>query len=453
MHRTKIDLVLKQAKESDQVLIRGWVRTKRDAKTFSFIEINDGSCLQNLQAIASDTLTNHEDLTKLTTGSAVEVQGSITASQGKGQQWELIADGITILSLAPPSYPLQKKRHSDEFLRSIAHLRARTNKYGAVFRIRSQLAYAIHRFFQERGFHYIHTPILTASDCEGAGEMFRVTTQASAPVAEKTEFFGKPAHLTVSGQLEAEMLALAMGDVYTFGPTFRAENSNTRRHAAEFWMVEPEMAFTDLSGTMDLAQEMIQFLIDYALTHCEADITLFARFVDKSLMPLLKGLMGTQFERVPYREALEILKNSKHQFEYPIESNMDLQSEHERFLTEHYFKKPVMVYDFPKTIKPFYMRLNDDDQTVAAMDLLVPGIGEIVGGSQREERHDRLLERMTELGLPMEEYWWYLESRQYGSVIHSGFGMGFERLLMMVTGIRNIRDVIAFPRTPNNIDF
>lgn len=453
MNRLKIDAVLKGASGSNPVVIRGWVRTKRDAKTFSFIEVNDGSCLANLQVIGNDSLANYEDIKKLTTGSAIKARGRITASQGKGQQWELIADEITILSLAPLSFPLQKKRHSDEFLRSIAHLRARTNKYGAAFRIRSKLAFAIHHFFHERGFHYINTPILTASDCEGAGEMFRVTTQGQNPTSGQADFFGKPAHLTVSGQLEAEMMALALGDVYTFGPTFRAENSNTRRHASEFWMIEPEMAFTGLTGTMDLAEEMIQFLVDYTLTHCAADIDLFARFVDKTLGPFLQSLVKRPFERIAHGEAIEILKNSSKKFEFPIKDNMDLQAEHERFLTENHFKKPVIVYNFPKEIKPFYMRLNDDNQTVAAMDLLVPGIGEIIGGSQREERYNRLLERMTEIGLPKEEYWWYLESRQYGSVIHSGFGMGFERLLMMVTGIRNIRDVIPFPRTPNNIEF
>ena len=358
-----------------------------------------------------------------------------------------------MIQAAPETYPLQKKRHTDEFLRTIAHLRPRTNKYSAVFRIRSELAYAVHHFFRERGFRYIHTPILTGSDCEGAGEMFRVTTLKPGETTIENDFFGKEANLTVSGQLEVEMFALSLGDVYTFGPTFRAENSNTRRHAAEFWMIEPEMAFADLADNMDLAEEMIQVLTRFILEHCAEDIQLFARFVDKNLMPTLENVVESTFERIPYGEAVRILEKSGQKFEYPVQYGIDLQSEHERFLTEHYFKKPVIVHDFPKTIKPFYMRLNDDNQTVASMDALVPGIGEIIGGSQREERLDILAERMAEIGLSKEEYWWYLESRLYGSVPHSGFGLGFERLVMMLTGISNIRDVIPFPRTPKNIDF
>jgi asparaginyl-tRNA synthetase len=453
MERTKIINLLASQAPLENVVINGWVRTKRDAKDFSFIEVNDGSCLPNMQVIADDGLQNYADIRKLTTGAAVSVKGNLTASQGKGQAWETQATSIRIISLAPDSFPLQKKRHSDEFLRTIAHLRPRTNKYGAVFRIRSELSFAVHQFFREKGFRYIHTPILTGSDCEGAGEMFRVTTLPPGKNAIDEDFFGQEANLTVSGQLEAEMMALALGDVYTFGPTFRAENSNTRRHVAEFWMIEPEMAFCDLSGCMDLSESLVQYLTQFTLDACAQDLSLFARFVDKTLMSTLENIAKSKFARLPYAEAVVILEKSKQKFQYPIEYGMDLQSEHERYLTEQQFKKPVIVYDFPKTIKPFYMRLNKDQHTVAAMDVLVPGIGEIVGGSQREERLEILAARMGEQGLSQKEYWWYLESRKYGSVPHSGFGLGFERLLMMVTGIRNIRDVIPFPRTPNNIEF
>ena len=453
MIRHKISQLLKSETPLDQVLVKGWVRTRRDAKSFSFLEINDGSCLSNIQVVVDESLPQYEQVRKITTGSSVAVLGRLIASQGKGQQWEISAGQLTLIQAAPETYPLQKKRHTDEFLRTIAHLRPRTNKYSAVFRIRSELAYAVHHFFRERGFRYIHTPILTGSDCEGAGEMFRVTTLKPGETTIENDFFGKEANLTVSGQLEVEMFALSLGDVYTFGPTFRAENSNTRRHAAEFWMIEPEMAFADLADNMDLAEEMIQVLTRFILEHCAEDIQLFARFVDKNLMPTLQNVVESTFERIPYGEAVRILEKSGQKFEYPVQYGIDLQSEHERFLTEHYFKKPVIVHDFPKTIKPFYMRLNDDNQTVASMDALVPGIGEIIGGSQREERLDILAERMAEIGLSKEEYWWYLESRLYGSVPHSGFGLGFERLVMMLTGTSNIRDVIPFPRTPKNIDF
>ncbi len=453
MQRIKIHSLLKSGTQNDPVLVKAWVRTKRDAKGFSFIELNDGSCLANLQVLADEHLPNYEEIRKLTTGSAVAVQGRLVPSQGQGQQWELQAAQVTVIGSAPEAYPLQKKRHTDEFLRTIAHLRPRTNKYGAAFRIRSELAFAVHRFFQERGFRYIHTPILTASDCEGAGEMFRVTTLPPGTHKIEEDFFGVEANLTVSGQLEAEMLALALGDVYTFGPTFRAENSNTRRHAAEFWMIEPEMAFCDLQEDMALAEELIHFLTGHVLEHCADDVNLFGRFVDKNLLPQLELLAQAQFSRVPYTEAVEILAQSKEPFEYPVTFGIDLQSEHERYLTEQHFKKPVIVYDFPKTIKPFYMRLNDDGKTVASMDVLVAGIGEIIGGSQREERYDVLAARMDQMKLSREKYWWYLESRQYGSVPHSGFGLGFERLIMMVTGINNIRDVIPFPRTPKSIEF
>lgn len=451
--RSRVAQLLNADAARTKVLIKGWVRTKRDAKDFSFIEINDGSCLKNIQVVADVDLPNYADVRSLTTGSAVAVAGALVASQGKGQRWEVRAESLSIIHLAPESYPLQKKRHSDEFLRTIAHLRPRTNKYGAAFRIRSELAYATHQFFKQRGFRYIHTPIITGSDCEGAGELFRVTTLPPGEGDYQKDFFGKAASLTVSGQLSAEMFALSLGDVYTFGPTFRAENSNTSRHVAEFWMIEPEMAFCDLNGNMDLAEEMIKFLVDYVITHCAEDVDLFARFVDKQLRPTLDTILGKDFIRLPYTEAIEILEKTKKPFEHPVAYGQDLQSEHERYLTEKHFKQPVILFDYPKTIKPFYMRLNDDNETVSAMDLLVPRIGEIIGGSQREERYEVLLQRMQALGLDEAEYAWYLDSRRYGSVPHSGFGLGFERLLMLVTGIGNIRDVIPFPRTPGNIAF
>jgi asparaginyl-tRNA synthetase len=460
MKRTKIVNLLQSKTPIDLVLIKGWVRTRRDSKSFSFIEVNDGSCLKNIQIIANNTLSNYNAITGLSTGSAVSVSGKLAESKGSGQKWEVNAETVDILSVAPETYPLQKKRHTDEFLRTIAHLRPRTNKYGATFRIRSELSYAIHKFFKEKGFKYIHSPVITGSDCEGAGELFRVTTMAldNLPFKDgKTDFtedfFGKEANLTVSGQLSAEMFALALGDVYTFGPTFRAENSNTSRHVAEFWMVEPEMAFCDLKGNMDLAEEMIKFLIGFVLEECIDDIELFAKYVDKTLIKTLDNVASSDFKRLSYTSAVDILNRSENKFEYDIAFGKDLQTEHERYLTEQYFKKPVIVYDYPKTIKPFYMRLNKDHQTVAAMDVLVPRIGEIVGGSQREERLEVLENRMDEMDMPKKNYWWYLDSRRFGSVEHSGFGLGFERLLMLITGISNIRDVIPFPRTPNSIDF
>lgn len=460
MKRSKISALLKSESSADTVLIKGWVRTRRDSKGFSFIEINDGSCRENMQVIAGQELENYADILRLSTGSAAAVTGRLVASQGQGQAWEVQATGVEIISIAPDAYPLQKKRHSDEFLRGIAHLRPRTNKYGAAFRIRSELSYAIHRFFKERGFTYIHTPIITASDCEGAGEMFRVTTlnpdnipKAEGSVDYSLDFFGRQANLTVSGQLEAELLALALGDVYTFGPTFRAENSNTRRHAAEFWMVEPEMAFCDLAGDMALGEEMVKYLVAYVMDECRSDLDLFARFVDKNLMATLENIAASDFIRLPYREAVDILSTATEKFDYEVGFGRDLQSEHEHYLTERHFKKPVIVYDYPATIKPFYMRVNPDGETVAAMDVLVPSIGEIIGGSQREERIDILEARMDEAGLLKENYWWYLDSRRFGSVPHSGFGLGFERLIMLITGISNIRDVIPFPRTPGSIEF
>jgi len=460
MQRTKIYNLLKSETPFEDVLIKGWIRTRRDAKSFSFLEVNDGSCLKNAQVIANDTLPNYDDIKKLTTGSAVSVRGKLVESQGSGQKWEVTADKLEVISLAPETYPLQKKRHSDEFLRSIAHLRPRTNKYGAAFRIRSEMAFAIHKFFRDRGFRYVHTPILTGSDCEGAGELFKVTALDLENLPQKDgktdylqDFFGKVANLTVSGQLSAEMFCLALGDVYTFGPTFRAENSNTRRHAAEFWMIEPEMAFCDLQGNMDLGEALIKYLTSYAMRECAEDLELFAKWVDKNLMATLENTATSDYVRLPYREAVEILQKSGSKFEYEVGFGKDLQTEHERFLTETHFKKPVIVHDYPKTIKPFYMRLNDDNETVAAMDVLVPNIGEIIGGSQREERLEVLEARMLEAGMEKGPYWWYLESRKFGTVPHSGFGLGFERLLMLVTGIGNIRDVIPFPRTPSNIDF
>jgi asparaginyl-tRNA synthetase len=444
----------------EQVLIKGWVRTRRDSKGFSFIEVNDGSSLKNIQVVADENLSNYEDVKKLTTGSALAVGGQLVESKGGGQKWEIQADKVELIHLAPEDFPLQKKRHTDEFLRTIAHLRPRTNKYGAAFRIRSEMSYGIHKFFRDRGFRYLHSPILTGSDCEGAGEMFRVTTldmnhppQKEGKADYQQDFFGKEANLTVSGQLSAEMFALALGDVYTFGPTFRAENSNTRRHAAEFWMVEPEMAFCDLEGNMDLGEELIRETTAYAMETCADDLALFGKWVDKTLMATLENIAQSDYIRLPYREAVEILSRSGQKFEYEIDFGKDLQTEHERYLTEQHFKKPVIVYDYPKIIKPFYMRVNDDNQTVAAMDVLVPRIGEIIGGSQREERLEVLDARMDETKMDKAPYWWYLDARRFGSVPHSGFGLGFERFLMMITGINNIRDVIPFPRTPSNLEF
>ncbi len=460
MKRSKINMLLKSEAPDGNVLIKGWVRTRRDSKEFSFIEINDGSCLKNLQVIADNALANYEQIKNLSTGSAVAVTGKLVVSPGGKQNWELHADSLEIISVTPESYPLQKKRHSDEFLRSIAHLRPRTNKYGAAFRIRSELSFAIHKFFKERGFKYIHSPIITGSDCEGAGELFKVTTLDLENLPKKDgktdyllDFFAKEANLTVSGQLSAEMFALSLGDVYTFGPTFRAENSNTRRHVAEFWMVEPEMSFCDLTGNMDFGEEMIKYLTTYIMEECVEDLELFGKFVDKKLLSTLENIASADYTRLTYEEAVEILLSSGKKFVYEINFGKDLQSEHERYLTEYHFKKPVIIHDYPKNIKPFYMRLNDDGKTVAAMDMLVPGIGEIIGGSQREERLDVLCSRMDDMGLSKEVYWWYIDSRRYGSVEHSGFGLGFERLLMMMTGISNIRDVIPFPRTPSNVEF
>jgi len=409
--------------------------------------------------IANQDLKNYSQIETITTGTSIAVSGQLVESPGKGQKWEIQASEIDIIHMAQESYPLQKKRHSDEFLRTIAHLRPRTNKYGAVFRLRSELVFAIHTFYREKGFRNLTAPLITGSDCEGAGEMFRVTSLDPEKIMKqgkmdfKEDFFGQEANLTVSGQLSAEMFALSLGDVYTFGPTFRAENSNTSRHVAEFWMLEPEMAFCDLKENMDHGEELVKYLTRHAINECSEDMTLFTSFVDKSLPNLFDTILNTQFGRISYTQAIDLLLKSGQKFEFPVEYGTDLQSEHERFLAEVYFKKPVFLTDYPKEIKPFYMRMNDDGKTVAAMDLLVPRIGELIGGSQREERLSVLEKRMEQMHLPMESYWWYLDSRKFGSAPHSGFGMGFERFLMMITGINNIRDVVPFPRTPGSIDF
>jgi len=457
MKRTKIAMLLTAAASMDRVLVKGWVRTRRDAKDFSFLEINDGSCLANIQAVVEASAKGFDQLGDIGTGASVAVTGSLIASPGKGQAWEIKASGVELLGAADQeTFPLQKKRHSDEFLRSIAHLRPRTNKYSAMFRIRAQLAQSIHRFFHERGFFCIHAPILTASDCEGAGEMFRVTALGPGPLGSegvKADFFGKEAFLTVSGQLSLEPFALALGDVYSFGPTFRAEPSDTARHAAEFWMVEPESAFADLTDNMDLAEDILKRCIQDVMDHRPGDLELFAKWVDASLMTTLEKLVAEPFERIPYSEAVKILRRAPKKFEYEAAFGKDIQTEHERYLAEEHFRKPVIVYDYPKNIKAFYMRQNDDGQTVAAMDVLVPRIGEIVGGSAREERLDRLQARVTEMGLNMESYQWYLDTRRFGTAPHAGFGLGFERLVMLATGATNIRDVIAFPRTYKHLEF
>ncbi|WP_045212403.1 asparagine--tRNA ligase [Desulfonatronovibrio magnus] len=459
--RVKVKDALCAQSAEEKINVKGWVRTKRQAKGFSFLEINDGSCLKNLQVVVDQGIPGYDLLEKTSTGAAVSVTGDLVSSPGKGQTWEMKAVSLTLLGEADPEkYPLQKKRHSDEFLRTIAHLRPRTNKYGAMNRIRSELSFGVHKYFHDLGFKYIHTPIITGSDCEGAGEMFTVTSldleKNSSPDTQnvfENDFFGQKAHLTVSGQLSAENIACAIGDVYTFGPTFRAENSNTPRHAAEFWMIEPEMAFADLNDNMDLAEDITRKMIEHALEHCSDDMELFMKFVDKNLKAKLDSILNQTFQRLPYLEGIEILQKSGRKFEYPVEFGLDLQTEHERYLCEDYFKKPVILFDYPRTIKPFYMRLNDDGKTVAAMDVLVPGIGELVGGSQREERLDILRSRISETGLDEDDYWWYLDLRRFGTVPHAGFGLGFERLLMLVTGVTNIRDVIMFPRTPRTLDF
>lgn len=445
--RRSVKEVLGCVEAAGEVMVQGWVRTRRDSKEFSFLEVNDGSCLGSLQVIADAGIDGYDEIAGMTTGAAVRAHGKLVASPGKGQKWEMQATAVELVGSAPDDYPLQKKRHGPEFLREIAHLRPRTNLFGAVFRTRSRLAHAVHRFYEERDFVYVHTPIITANDCEGAGEMFHVTVQPGGGKAED-DFFGKTTHLTVSGQLEGETFACALSNIYTFGPTFRAENSHTTRHAAEFWMIEPEMAFCNLEGDMDLAEEFVRELTRSILEGPADDFGLFSNFVDKGLEERMRIIVERPFARLSYTEAVEILEKSGQKFDYPVGWGENLQSEHERFLTEEHCKSPVTVYDYPEAIKPFYMRRNDDGKTVAAMDVLVPGIGEIVGGSQREERLDVLQANMKKDGLSEEAYRWYLDLRRFGTVPHAGFGLGFERMLMMVTGVQNIRDVIPYPRTP-----
>ena len=447
--------------KAQKISVSGWIRTVRYSASVGFIELNDGTFLKSLQIVFQNNLDNFAALTKLSIGSAIEVKGELIKSPAAGQAFEVRAADIQIISLASEDYPLQKKRHSFEFLRTIAHLRPRTNTFSAVFRLRSVLAFAVHKFFQKKGFIYLQSPIITGSDCEGAGEMFQVTTLDfnKPPKNEKEEidfqedFFGKKTSLTVSGQLNAEAFALAFRQIYTFGPTFRAENSNTARHAAEFWMIEPEIAFASLEEDMNLAEEMIKYLINYVRKNCPLEMEFFNKFIDKDLIERLDLVTKAKFERLTYTKAIDLLIDSKEKFNYPVKWGIDLQTEHERYLTEKIFKKPVFVTDYPVGIKAFYMRLNDDGKTVAAMDLLVPGVGEIIGGSQREERLEVLEKRINDFGLREEDYKWYLDLRRFGGVKHAGFGLGFERAIMYLTGMANIRDVIPFPRTPKNADF
>ncbi len=452
--RTLIKYALAATEPKDHIVVKGWVRTRRDSKGFSFIELNDGSCLASIQIIADRTTAGYEHIAHFTTGASAIVEGSLVPSPGREQKWEIKANRIELVGPADATYPLQKKGHSLEFLRTIAHLRPRSNLFGAIFRTRSRLAFAVHEFFQSRDFVYVHTPIITASDCEGAGELFRVTTlKGNIDEKPESDFFARRTYLTVSGQLEGEAFACALSNIYTFGPTFRAENSNTARHAAEFWMIEPEMAFCDLAGDMDLAEEFIKAMAQCTLERCADDLALFARFVDKEVYNRLQFVIERPFVRVAYTDAIQILKRSGKQFQFPVEYGVNLQSEHERYLTEEHFKSPVTVYNYPRQIKPFYMRLNDDGKTVTAMDVLVPGIGEVIGGAQREERLDQLLDNMRFHKLDPQDYWWYVDLRRYGTVPHAGFGVGFERLLMFLTGVENIRDVIPFARTPGNAEF
>ena len=447
---------------NQEILVRGWVRTNRSSNKFGFIELNDGTFFKSVQIVyEADQIDNFEQVSKAPIASAWMVRGTLVLTPEAKQPFEIKARELVMEADSDSDYPLQKKRHSMEFLREIAHLRPRSNTFSAVFRVRSLVAYAVHKFFQEKDFVYAHTPIITGSDCEGAGEMFRVTTldlnelpkKEDGTIDYSQDFFGKETSLTVSGQLEAETFALAFRNVYTFGPTFRAENSNTTRHASEFWMIEPEIAFADLSDNMDLAEEMVKYIIRYVLEHAPEEMAFFNSFIDKGLLERLDHIVNSDFGRVTYTEAVEILKKSGKQFQYPVEWGIDLQTEHERYLTEEVFKKPIFVTDYPKDIKAFYMRLNDDNKTVAACDLLVPGVGEIIGGSQREERLSVLTARMEELGLDQKDYWWYLDLRKYGGVKHAGYGLGFERIIMYLTGMGNIRDVLPFPRTPKTAEF
>ncbi|MBN7774412.1 asparagine--tRNA ligase [Clostridium aminobutyricum] len=444
-----------------EVTIRGWVRTNRSSNKFGFIEINDGTFFKSVQVVyEQETIGNFEQIAKASISAAVMVRGILVATPQAKQPFEIKALEVSVEAGADPDYPLQKKRHSLEFLREIAHLRPRSNTFAAVFRVRSLAAYAIHQFFQENNFVYVHTPIITGSDCEGAGEMFRITTldlkelpMQDGCIDYSQDFFGKETSLTVSGQLEAETFALAFRNVYTFGPTFRAENSNTARHASEFWMIEPEVAFADLNDNMNLAESMIKYIIHYVLENAPEEMEFFNNFIDKGLLERLNNLVSSDFERVTYTEAVDLLMKSGREFQFPVQWGVDLQTEHERYLTEEVYKKPIFVTDYPKEIKAFYMRLNEDDKTVAACDLLVPGVGEIIGGSQREERYDVLSARMKELGLEEKNYWWYMDLRKYGGVKHAGYGLGFERIIMYLTGMSNIRDVVPFPRTPKNAEF
>ncbi len=465
IRRTKIADALRSEEFGQVINIKGWVRTRRGSKNVSFIALNDGSTIHNIQIVVDIEKFDAEVLKLITTGACISVNGEVVQSQGKGQSVELQAREIEVYGTADPNeYPLQKKGHSLEYLREIAHLRPRTNTFGAVFRIRHNMAIAIHRFFHEHGFYYFHTPLITASDCEGAGQMFQVTTKnlydlkkdENGSIIYDDDFFGRQASLTVSGQLEGELAATALGAIYTFGPTFRAENSNTPRHLAEFWMIEPEVAFNDITDNMDLAEEFIKYCVQWALDHCMDDIRFLNDMFDKELISRLESIVNETFIRLPYTEGIRILEaavSAGHKFEYPVYWGCDLASEHERYLVEEHFKKPVILTDYPKEIKAFYMKLNDDGKTVRAMDVLFPKIGEIIGGSEREENYDKLMGRIQELNIPMKDMWWYLDTRRFGTCPHSGFGLGFERLLLFVTGMANIRDVIPFPRTPKSCEF
>jgi asparaginyl-tRNA synthetase len=462
MKRKKVKELLSSSETGTDVLVKGWVRTKRGNKNINFIALNDGSTIQNIQIVADTSIFDENLLKDITTGACIAVTGNLVESQGQGQNVEITAKTIELYGKCDPeTYPLQKKGHSMEFLREIAHLRPRTNTFGAVLRIRHAMAFAIHKYFNDKGFFYLHTPIITGSDAEGAGEMFHVTTfdltnpprlkEGTIDYAE--DFFGKPTNLTVSGQLEGELGALALGEIYTFGPTFRAENSNTPRHLAEFWMIEPEMAFYDLNDNMDLAEEFVRYLINYALANCREDLDFLNNMVDKGLLDRLNFVSKNEFIRMTYTDAVDILEKSGKKWEYQVGWGKDLQAEHERYLVEEHFKKPVILTDYPKAIKAFYMKQNEDGKTVRAMDVLFPGIGEIIGGSQREENYEKLTGRIRELNLPEKDLWWYLETRKFGTAPHSGFGLGFERLILFITGMSNIRDVIPFPRTPKNAEF
>ncbi len=458
--RTRIKELLECGVQESQYTVSGWVRSLRLSKEISFIVLNDGSNMDGIQVVAESGLSNFEELCHFGTGSALRVMGELVESPAAGQKYELKAVSVEIIGIADESYPLQKKRHTFEYLRTIAHLRPRTNTYGAVFRLRSKLAQAIHRFFAERNFLYVHTPIITASDCEGAGELFRVSTldAGNPPLVEgkvdfNQDFFGQKTGLTVSGQLEGEMFATAFGDIYTFGPTFRAENSNTARHASEFWMIEPEMAFADLADDAELAEQFVRYLSSVALEECSDEMAFFDKQIEKGLLERIRSVAEADFERIEYDQAIRLLQKSGATFNYPVEWGLDLQTEHERYVTEQIVGGPAFILNYPKDIKAFYMRQNDDGRTVAALDLLVPKVGEIIGGSQREERLDRLTQRMTELDISQEPLWWYLDSRRWGSCPHAGFGLGFERLVMYLSGMENIRDVIPFPRTPRHAEF